>query len=315
MLKNKMLQLIMSMILIVVILSGCSNAEDSKKVSTGVEPSQNEITNQDEVTNTESVDSNNDEDVENEDVEKEEFSIYKNIIDNEYRGKDIKEAFRNPSIYIDKDFTFLGTVLKSNTSEDGIQLITMELDTASVFEYGENYEQGTIVKIRYDINAFGGERLVEKDRLAVSAKFKEIKNDEEYGDIAEFEALAKVSVTGYLSSLALRDYFKSIGIDIKSLDLRLENFKNEEELAQIIGLFSAIYVELEKVAIYSTNSNIYWQAECIYGYDIDTDGYGYDSSGIYIGVPSILLYSGEKNSDGDIYFQYKGSISIESLEY
>lgn len=309
MLKNKLLQLIIPMILIVVILSGCSNAKDSEKVSIGIKPSE------DEVTNTESMDSNNNENVEDEEGEKEEFSIYKNIIENEYRGKDIREAFRNPAIYTDKDFTFSGTVLKSNTSDDGIQLITMELDTENVFEYGENYEQGTIVKIRYDINAFGGERLVEKDRLAVSAKFKEIKNDDEYGDIAEFDALAKVSVTGYLSSLALRDYFKSIGIDIKSADLKLENFKNEEELAEMIGLFSASYVELEKVAIYSTNSDIYWQAQCIYGYDIDTDGYGYDSSGIYIGVPSILLYSGEKNSDGDIYFEYKGSVSIDLLEY
>lgn len=314
MLKKKILQLIMSMLLIVVTLNGCSKGESSQKADTEIKPSNNEVA------NIENIDNDDNEAVENLQENKQsegvkEFSIYENIIDNEYRGNDVREAFRNPSIYIDKDFTFSGTILKSNTSEDGIQLITMELDSESVFEYGENYEQGTIVKIRYDINAFAGERLVEKDRLAVSAKFKEIKNDEEYGDIAEFDALAKVDVTGYLSSLALRDYFKSIGIDIKSVDLKLESFKNEEELSRLVGLYSASYIDLEKVSIYSTNSDIYWKAECVYGYDIDTDGYGYDSSGIYIGVPSILLYSGEKNEEGDIYFGYKGSVSIESIDY
>lgn len=53
MLKNKLLQLIMFMILIVVIFCGCSNcgcsnAEDSKKVNNIVEHSQNEIKNQNE---------------------------------------------------------------------------------------------------------------------------------------------------------------------------------------------------------------------------------------------------------------------------
>lgn len=307
MLKFKKLKLILCTVLVTGSLIGCN-----KQTAVSKDEIKNDSTQEQNIKEEEN--SLNETQNENEDEDRNNFDIYKNMLDCQYRSSDISSAFRNPSTYAGQKFTFSGTVLKSNTSENGIQMVTVEVDSLDMFEYGSMYGEGTVVKLKYDIEAFGEERLVEKDRLAVCAEFIDIKNDSEYGDIAEFKILAKANVTDYLSILALRDYFNSIGVDIKSVGLELVQFSTDEELVELIGEFSASYIyDYEKIALYSTNSNVYWMAERIDGDDLDVEGY--DMDGYYIGMPAIKLYSGEKNDDGEIYFNFKEYVCINELNF
>lgn len=285
MLKRNKLQLILSTVLLIGGLTGCNKVEDVQSKDTEIKSSQEQSIQ-----------------TESEEVKKDDFDIYENIISSEYRSTDIESAFRNPSKYVDNKFTFSGTVLESNTSEDGLQILTVELDTSDLFIYGETYEDGTIVKLEYDIDAFGGERLVKDDRLAVCAQFKEINNDSKHGDIAKFEVLATTNIMDYLSSLALTDYFKSIGVDIKNIGLKAEEFTNYDEFEKIVGTDSAYYYgyDVEATSVFSTDSGVYWLA--IYTY-LETEDYG------------IQLYSGEKDEKGNIDFEYKGESYLDSYEF
>ncbi len=283
MLKRKKLQAIFSTAIVIGGLVGCSNGEETKVQDTEVKSAQEQ-------------------NVENTNQESNEFNIYEDIINSEYRGSDIDSAFRNPSTYTGKKFTFSGTVLDSQTSDDGIQVVTVELDTADWFIYEDVYEDGTIVKLEYDVEAFGGERLVKDDRLAVCAEFKDIKNDSKHGDIAEFDVLAKTNIVDYLSSLAVTEYFNSVGVDIKSMGLKTETFTTYEEFEKIVGKNTAeIYgYDVDSTSVFSTESGIYWLAMYTI---IETGDYG------------IELYTGKKGDDGEINFEYKEDVYLDSFKF
>lgn len=283
-LKN--LKIISCILLTTISLSGCSKTINNTEL-------ENEKTKQEQVESEQNKD--------NEQDNSNDFNIYDHIINNEYRGTDIELAFRNPVEYKGKKFTFCGTVLKSNTSEDGIQTLTVELDTADSFIYG-NLEGGKIVKLLYNIDDFGGERLVEDDRLAVSAEFNYIKNDTEYGDIGEFNVFARTSTMDYLSALALDNYFKSIGVDTKTIGLESEQFTNYEEFEKIVGEDTAnsyFGYDTNIVSVFSTNSGVYWLT---YFTTLETGDYGLE------------LYSGEKDEKGNIDFTYKEESYLDSYD-
>lgn len=295
MLKKIRLQVILTTLIVMVSLMGCSKEDETKIKDTEVNANQvqeTEPTNQESEQGTEST---------NQENEQDEFDVYEHLINIEYRGADINSAFRNPSSYTGEKFTFSGTVLDSQTSDDGIQTVIVELDTLSLLEYGEAYEEGTIIKLDYDIAGFGGQRLVKDDRLAICAEFKDIKNDSQYGDIAEFEALAVSGIIDYLSSLALNQYFKSIGVDIKNIGLHLEEFNDYEELGEIIGVNTALYYgEMGTSSVFSTESGVYWLASYEW---LETGEYG------------IQLFSGEKDKDGEVIFNYKEDVYFYSYEF
>lgn len=274
-LKN--VKIISCILLTTISLSGCSKTINNTEL-------ENQKTNQEQVESEQNKD--------NEEDNSNNFNIYDHVINIEHRGADIELAFRNPKEYKGKKFTFCGTVLKSNTSEDGIQTLKVKLDTADTFING-NLEDGKIVKLLYNIDDFGGERLVEDDRLSVSAEFNDIKNDTEYGDIAEFNVFARTSTMDYLSALALDNYFKSIGVDTKTIGLECEQFTNYEEFEKIVGEDTAnseFGYDTNLVSVFSTNSGVYWLAF-----------YNTSESGDY----GLELYSGEKDEKGNIGFTYK----------
>lgn len=283
MLKRKKLQVIFSTVIVMGGLVGCSKGEETKVQDTEVKSAQTQ-------------------NVETKNQESDEFNIYENIIKIEYRGSDIDSAFRNPSSYTGKKFTFSGTILETQTLDDGIQVATVELDTADYFIYGDMYEDSTIVKLKYDVEAFGGERLVKDDRIAVCAEFKDIKNDSKYGDIAEFDVLSKTSIIDYLSSLALTEYFKSVGVDIKGMGLKTEKFTTYKEFEKVVGKDTAkdYGYDVESISVFSTDSGIYWLAI-------------YTTS--EAGECGIQLYSGEKDDDGEIDFEHKEYMYLDSYEF
>lgn len=295
MLKKLRLQVILTTLIVMVSLMGCGKEDETKIKDTEVNANQ--------LQETVSTDQENEQETESTDQENEqdEFDVYQHIINVEYRGSDINSAFRNPSSYAGKKFTFSGTVIDSQTSDEGIQTVIVELDTLSLLASGEAYELGTIIKLDYDIAGFGGQRLVKDDRIAVCAEFKDIKNDSQYGDIAEFEALAVSGVVDYLSSLALNHYFKSIGVDIKNIGLYLEEFNDYKELGEIIGVNTALYYgEMGGTSVFSTESDVYWLASYEW---LETGEYG------------IQLFSGEKDEYGDVIFNYKESVYFDSYEF
>lgn len=285
-LKN--LKILSCILLTTISLSGCSKTINNTEL-------ENQKTNQEQVESEQNKD--------NEQANSNNFNIYDHIISNEYRGTDIQLAFRNPGEYKGKKFTFCGTVLKSNTSEDGIQVLTVELDTVDSYKYGI-IEDGKIVKLLYDIDSFGGERLVEDDKLAVSAEFNDIKNDTEYGDIGEFNVLAKTDTIDYLCALALDNYFKSIGVDTKTIGLDSKQFTNYEEFEKIVGEDTAnshFAYDLSTVSVFSTNSDVYWLV--LWTYIDSIEDYG------------LQLYSGEKDEKGNIDFTYKADSELGTYDF
>lgn len=223
------------------------------------------------------------------------FNIYNDIVNCKFRTKDMESALRNPSEYEDKKFTFCGKVIKTKTDDKGIQTITV--DTYDKDNLLNDTGSGRIIEVSYNPKEFDNERILEGDSIAMGGKLKGLGSSEEYGDILKFESLSTVGLMNYLSALAIDDYFNSIGVDTKSMNLEL---LKTEELKNLVDKDNLDEYEgtSQQLALLKTNNDTYWLC-CLSVHSPD----------------SISLMSGKKGDDGKVNFEYKDSISFDSYNF
>lgn len=292
MLKKRGLLLFLSVI-IGISLIGCNKEEEKNSES----KSENEIKTEQSV----------------EEIE-ESTELYEDVAYCENRGKDIYNAIKKPTDYKGKKFTLQGVVESTKTSDDGVQEVLVNIIT-DTYLYESEDGSDIWIKLNYNPDDFSGERLVEGDEIGVVAKFIDIINDEKHGDIALFDASKKMNNFDYVSIIALEEHFKSLGASTKDMGLHVVGKVNgNEELETIVqkadydvnGMTDFPFEldedinedeELSNIKLFSTEKGIYW-----------------------IVIPTInnindmVLYSAEKNDEGDIEVEYKGDIILNDIE-
>ncbi|TCI76949.1 hypothetical protein EVJ20_09525 [Exiguobacterium sp. SH0S1] len=181
----------------------------------------------------------------------------------ELKGNDINQTLRKPADFTGKEFSFIAHVHNTQTSEDGIQTLTVRVrDSAN--------EHTAIID--YNPISFSNERIVEGDIVAVNATFEKIVNSEfSEGDAPKFKALAKTRVIDYLSMLGVATYYEGLGISVDQLNINVEDGSSIDSIEEVISMpvheDSQVLLEdagSDTFSFLSTTSNdtkMYWIGE------------------------------------------------------
>ncbi|MGE9213125.1 MULTISPECIES: hypothetical protein [unclassified Exiguobacterium] len=207
----------------------------------------------------------------------------------ELKGNDINQTLRKPADYTGKEFSFIAHVYNTQTSEAGIQTLTVRVrDSAN--------EHTAILE--YNPASFNNERIVENDLIAVNATFEKIENSEfSEGDAPKFNAIAKTRVIDYLSMLGVATYYEGLGISVDQLNINVEDGSSIDSIEKTISLpvdeNSKVLIEdagSDKLSFLSTTSNdtkMYWVGE----YD---DEFGMEE---YEFTTQLYVYFGKAQSE------------------
>lgn len=245
------------------------------------------------------------------------FSVYNDIVNADYRGIDIEKVFRNPEENKDKTFTIVGKVIESNTDDDNKQHIIFEILTDMYID-GELHEDAPKAEIIYDVEGFGGERMVKDDTIGMTCTFINIKNNDKYGDLPVFNANATYGVDLYLATMSLVDYLDSTGISFEELGLNHIYYEDVKKDEKICKALKKVVAEEQGEQAYAD----YGMEEEEFNDQIIANSVVFSSeSGTYWVVMSnmnghydeLYIYTG-KEEDGKINLEYKSYASTQEME-
>lgn len=288
MIRKRMVALLLSTMMVVGALVGCSNQGDlgSKENASGVEKQ---------------------EDDKKGESKEEEINWVEEISSTKNRSSSLEKYMRNPEEVKSERIICGIEAIDVKTGDNGEQIVFGQVIEPYQFEYSYNEYIDENVKhvfIKYNPSDFDGTRVLKNDILAFAGLYSEIYSDTISGERVEapmFEADLRLSLGDYISTLAMEKFMSSIGQSANGIGLKFLDEK-DAVLSELLQKEEYAYLNKEDITTYyKDNNEIYWLLQ------LQDAAQAFDNG--------IGIYVANKDSEGNYKIEYKNTVELKGLDF